>query len=166
MCWPSCPDLLGMPENAFIPLSPECASARAPSQQAPYFSDTPEIPTSIPRSQQGCERLAAESHIAIQVAFQVSCFSRLHSDSFSGLTSKDALLSSKRRRVGIYIFNAYKEPPQILHFLCSILFCLSELIWVLVSRQFLLLYFLLALSGEPRAVPRKLLPDVLGLPLR
>lgn len=130
------------------PSSCECALACVPSQQAPYFSDRLESWHQCLAPQQGCGQLAAESHIVIQVAFQVSCFLLLHSDSFMDLTSKAALLSLKRRRVGIYTFGADKESPQILHFLCSIRCCLRLSGFLLQGSMLLLSSYLLQLLQE------------------
>lgn len=55
--------------------SPECALARLLSQRAPYFSDSLKSWHQCLAPWWGCGQLAAESHIVIQVAFQVSCFS-------------------------------------------------------------------------------------------
>lgn len=83
----------------------------------------PDINASHPSEAAGSSR---QSHIVIQVAFQVHCFSPLRFHSFTDLTSKATLLTFKR----IFTFSADKESPQNLHFLCSVLFlsvclCLS-----------------------------------------
>lgn len=131
--------------------SPECALACVPSPHAPYFSGSLKSWHQCLTPQRGCRRLAAESHIVIEVAFQVSCFSPLHADSFTDLTSKAALLSLKRCWVGIYTFSADKESPQILHFLCSILFspvCLRVSRSLLQGSRLLLSSSLLQLLQE------------------